>query len=89
MSGEFWYTSPMNRIVRTHYPVEKLPEDLRAGLAAGAHVTITIAADDPTSPGKTAYGTFAQMVEARDRLTIHTEGDSVERIRKLRDEWDD
>jgi hypothetical protein len=89
MSGEFWYPPPMNRIVRTHYPVEKLPEDLRAGLTAGAHVTITIAADDPTSPANTAHEAFNQMVEARDRLTIQSEGDSAERIRKLRDEWDD
>jgi hypothetical protein len=40
----------MNKIVRMHYPVEKLPEDLRAGLDAGAHVTITIVTDAQKQP---------------------------------------
>lgn len=32
----------MNRIVKTGYPVENLPEDLRAGLPAGTRVQVTV-----------------------------------------------
>jgi hypothetical protein len=35
----------MNRIVREHYPVEKLPEDLREGIPAGEQVTVTVEAE--------------------------------------------
>lgn len=33
----------MNKIVRKHYPVERLPADLRAGLPAHSHVDIELA----------------------------------------------
>jgi hypothetical protein len=32
----------MNKIVREHYPVENLPEDLRVGFAAGSFVRVTL-----------------------------------------------
>ncbi|MCU0886200.1 MAG: hypothetical protein MUC44_14920 [Beijerinckiaceae bacterium] len=32
----------MNRIVREHFPVERLPEELRVGLDPGAVATITV-----------------------------------------------
>jgi bifunctional DNA-binding transcriptional regulator/antitoxin component of YhaV-PrlF toxin-antitoxin module len=32
----------MNRIVKEHYPVEKLPADLREGLGDATHVRITV-----------------------------------------------
>ncbi|MGL4437992.1 MAG: hypothetical protein ACRCUE_01855 [Bosea sp. (in: a-proteobacteria)] len=32
----------MNRIVKEHYPVEKLPEDLRVGLNPRTRVTVTV-----------------------------------------------
>jgi hypothetical protein len=65
-----------------HYPVDKLPADLRAGLAPGGHVTITVAPEAVASvkkrPFSDFYGTAGQS---------HT--NPVEDIRKLRDEWDD
>jgi hypothetical protein len=39
----------MNRIVREHYPVEKLPEDLRAGFPAGSFVRVTLVVGDEKS----------------------------------------
>ncbi len=36
----------MNRIVKEHYPVEKLPEDLREGFAQGALVRVTLIVED-------------------------------------------
>lgn len=38
----------MNKTVRAHYPAEKLPQELREGLAPGARVTVTI--EDETKP---------------------------------------
>ncbi|WP_165216179.1 hypothetical protein [Affinirhizobium pseudoryzae] len=35
----------MNKIVREHYPVEKLPEDLREGLEPGATVRVVLEVD--------------------------------------------
>ncbi len=35
----------MNKIVREHYPVSKLPEDLREGLKPDEEVRITIESD--------------------------------------------
>ena len=37
----------MNKIVREHYPVEKLPEDLRAELGLAQTVTVVIEAETP------------------------------------------
>ena len=34
----------MNRLVREHYPVSKLPEDLREGLDGRENVTVTLEA---------------------------------------------
>ncbi len=36
----------MNKIVKEHYPVERLPEDLRAGFSPGSLVRVTILVDD-------------------------------------------
>ena len=78
----------MNKIVREHYPVEKLPEDLRAAIGGAISVHLTIVSD--SSPTTTC--TQAALDRARDlvrrgqvkRVTSH---DAVDRIRKLRDEW--
>jgi hypothetical protein len=40
----------MNRIVREHYPVEKLPEDLRVGLNPRGKATVTIITDSVQPP---------------------------------------
>jgi hypothetical protein len=39
----------MNKIVREHYPVERLPDDLRAGMIPGGRVTVTIVSEE-TAP---------------------------------------
>jgi hypothetical protein len=41
----------MNRIVREHYPVERLPEDLREGIPAGEQVTVVVEIEHPHSVG--------------------------------------
>lgn len=94
----------MNKIVRQHYPVANLPEDLREGLADNATVRIVLevedAADDSTlgsgdfqtKPGKPLKRTEAleaiRRFKALNRPAVGLE-DAVARIRTLRDEWDD
>jgi hypothetical protein len=74
----------IKRIVVEHFPVSRLPDELRAGLAEGACVTVTVEAESaPVGPRRplTSYigagkGAYASPEEA------------VAEIRKLRDEWD-
>lgn len=70
----------MNKIVREHYPVEKLPEDLRQGLPPGQTVTVTVEEDAPPSREKL----IALLERARKGDPIAD--DPVERIRALRDD---
>jgi hypothetical protein len=39
----------MNKIVREHYPVENLPEDLREGLEAGSTVRVVVEVENAPS----------------------------------------
>lgn len=51
----------MNKIVREHYPVANLPEDLREGLAAGATVRVVLEVEEATSfSAKAKLETWAQ-----------------------------
>jgi hypothetical protein len=72
----------MNRIVRHHYPIANLPEDLRQGLPPDGEVRVVI----ETEPKRHGY-TLAELLEIKKGIRPATD-DPVERIRKLRDEWD-
>ena len=77
----------MNRIVRTHYPVEKLPEDLRLNLPEGSTVTVTLQ-EEAIDHSQLTNSEFIEKLKAiRERMPI-IEDDPVKRIRQLRDEWD-
>ena len=69
------------KIVIEHYPVDKLPEELRRGLEAGAVVTITMESEQGPRPKRSIVELFGKGGR------VHT--DPVADIRKLRDEWDD
>lgn len=78
----------MNKIVREHYPVEKLPEDLRAELGLARTVTVTIEAETRSLQTDPLVRQAIEELKAyRARLPI-TPSDSVERVSRLRDEWD-
>ena len=64
-----------------HFPVDKLPEELRAGFEAGSTVTITVEPDPEAPSLKSVMDLFGKVGRAHD--------DPVADIRKLRDEWDD
>jgi hypothetical protein len=84
----------MNKIVREHYPVENLPEDLREGLEAGATVRVVLEVEEvgkenPARRPMSFRDSMGMIEEYRrgnpQRTTIE---DAVQRIRELRDEWD-
>jgi len=88
----------VNKIVRQHYPVEKLPEDLRAGLPAGRTVTVTLeseavprtdsfdaqVADMLRNPKPMTFKEIRALVGARN---VSPDA-ATARSRALRDEWD-
>jgi hypothetical protein len=78
----------MNKIVRTHYPVEKLPDDLRVGLPASGTVTVTVLGDDASVDTQERSILIEAMKSARYQPTS-VEDNPVKRIRELRDEWDE
>lgn len=90
----------MNKIVREHYPVDKLPEDLRKLVPGAAEVTIEVTVEDDdtgdeaiAAPVLTAEEAVAMMREMQRHVAARgesvTEQEAVRRVRELRDEWDD
>ena len=81
----------MNRLVREHYPVSKLPEDLREGLSGPEDVTVTVevkaSTPAPDRNGNQDSGPISRYRHlARPRFTSGEEID--DHVRALRDEWD-
>jgi hypothetical protein len=72
----------MNRIVREHYPVANLPEDLRPTGNLDARVTITI--EEEHRPDKVM--SLEEIFAAR-RPPYRTKEDIDQEIRRQRDEW--
>lgn len=85
----------MNKIVINHYPVEKLPEDMRQGLSVGGTVKVVIEEEPLGSTAverkkMTARETVEEIERYRKGRTtpLLSEDEAVTRIRQLRDEWD-
>ncbi len=80
----------MNKIVLEHYPVEKLPEDLRVGLEAYQTVRVVIEEDANSGQRATPAETVAAIrkfrAENKERENLDA---AVAGIRELRNEWDD
>lgn len=85
----------MNKIVREHYPVSQLPEDLRAQFPGVETVRLVIeegGRDD--SAASSARRSRDQMIADFDAVRRENHphvslDDAVARIRSLRNEWDD
>jgi hypothetical protein len=74
----------MNKIVREHYAVAKLPEDLREGLDPEGTVTITVVqseAEDRRSPGLEAIREYRRSHEPHYR----NDAEILDHIRRVRD----
>ena len=84
----------MNKIVREHYPVEKLPEDLRNLVGNVDSVTIELTEERApmlkplTQQEAVALMRQSQREHAAQGTSVTAE-EAVRRIRQLRDEWDD
>lgn len=78
----------MNKIVRQHYPASKLPPELRQGLAPDASVTVVV--QEEVRKPASIEELRQQLLDYRKSLTHKvTLEEAVERVRELRDEWDD
>jgi hypothetical protein len=92
----------MNKIVREHYPVANLPEDLREGFDAGATVRIVVEGERTQAESRVLLdlalnakpASWDEIMRMREKLladgrpSVSME-EAVARIRELRDEWDD
>jgi hypothetical protein len=72
----------MNVIVKKHYPVERLPADLREGLALGGQVEVQIRAEE-TDAAASHFSRFFHL----QRSHFPTAEAARTHIRALRDEW--
>lgn len=70
------------KIVTEHFPVERLPEELRAGIEAGRAVRVTVEVEEPR-PRRTPQSFFGSAPGV-----YGSPEEAVAAIRKLRDEWD-
>ena len=86
----------MNRIVREHYPVAELPEDLKQMVRGAQHVRVVIESED-TTEGDEMFDAVnappAQVMTLDELLAMRrppykTTDEIVAEIRKQRDEWD-
>lgn len=85
----------MKKIVREHYPVSQLPEDLRAQFPGVETVRLVIeegGKDDIAD--RSVHRSREQMIADFDAVRCENHphvslDDAVARIRALRDEWDD
>lgn len=83
----------MNRIVKQHFPAEKLPAELREGLDPKGKVTVTVVEEEPQErPDAASLPDRPLTLEEifnypgiRSRSMEEIDRD----IRKLRDEWDE
>lgn len=80
----------MNRIVREHYPVAELPEDLREGFEPGADVRITVEpASDRSKPGSGGTPFSLDALFAKARPSFKSPEEATAHISAMRDDWTD
>jgi len=79
----------MNRIVWEHYPVEKLPQDIRNALASEQRVRVILEVEtgDIAQPDSSDVGHFSRWQHVR-QSHFATSEEIDDHIRALRDEWD-
>jgi len=75
----------MNKIVREHYPVDRLPEDLREGIE-GPYVSVVIETEKSAPRPQLTWQELRAKLKER-QVSVTTE-EAVARIRALRDEWE-
>ncbi|MDO9417869.1 DUF349 domain-containing protein [Pararhizobium sp.] len=71
----------MNKIVREHYPVSSLPEDLREGLAMDGEVRIVIEEQVTSAPSADEHGLPSSFFDYRPPGAPIKTADLLESIR--------
>ncbi len=78
----------MNKIVRDHYPVSQLPQDLQAEIGPAKYVRLVIENEEPGD--KASREELLRLLKsARGSARGIPIEEAVSRVRALRDEWDD
>lgn len=80
----------MNKIVREHYPVERLPDDISKHFPRGASVTLQVS--EEAAPAPRSIAEMVRMMresQDRNRGSGNTPESVAAEIRELRDEWGD
>jgi hypothetical protein len=77
----------MNKVVRDHYPVSRLPEDLQSQLGSARAVRVTLEVEEPSTSSLTDILMEARRLREEGEIEAVTTEDAVARIRALRDEW--
>jgi hypothetical protein len=76
----------MTRIVREHYPVSKLPEDLREGLDPDAKALVTVTAEASDAPrGKSSGREIIERYRATHPPRYRDIQEILDVVRKIRD----
>jgi hypothetical protein len=78
----------MNKVVRDHYPVSLLPEDLREQVGNVKSVRVTLEPTDSSEVSLSEIIERARRLRAEGKIKPVTTEEAVARIRALRDEWD-
>jgi hypothetical protein len=74
----------VNKIVREHYRVAKLPEDLREGLDPSGTVTITVT-PEPAAPRKTRALDIVKEYRAKHSPRYGSDQEIIDLVRRIRD----
>lgn len=76
----------MNKIVLEHYPASDLPNDMREGIPGDAKVRVTIE-EEIQRPSFSEIRKQLEQVRSKLPRNVTVE-EAVQRVRDLRDEWD-
>jgi hypothetical protein len=77
----------MNRVIREHYPIENLPEDLRRDLPARGNVSVEIVVEEPVAEDRDVAAQFSRF-RPRHRPGFDTAEAIDAHVSALRDEWE-
>ncbi len=78
----------MNKIVKSHYPASRLPEDLRGNIPSDSMVEI-IVTEELAAPDMAKLRDLLEVAPRHRGARSGEPDEAVKRIRTLREEWDD
>lgn len=79
----------MNKIINEHVKASEVPSRLRQGIDDSAVVTVIVQQESPETDAPSRAQLFDLMKLARETAVGISTEEAAERVRRLRDEWDD